>query len=560
MATKSIIEIDVLDDPFKDFQKRWEKYQEQLKSSPSAWKASSSEIKKTNGEVNSVVNNIVIINNGLNKNKKALEDANRTWSSIGKGTKTVAANIKDATTSLLKWASLTSVFSGLLGAGGLMGIGRLAAGAGDRLRQSQGLGMSTSGMQAAQTNFGRAVDVNSVLSSIRDIKNDPSRQWAFGAAGVNQNKSPDELLGDLIKSAKKMQGTSGNKFTAEATGLTNFFSMDELERFKSMSDAQIDSMIKQTAADKKTLEINEKTQQAWQDLDVQLHRSGQTIENIFLSKLVGIAGPLDKLSAALAASLNTILSDPKLPGYIDSFGKSLEDAAKYLGTNDFKNNVKSFIDDVSGMAHGIHRFLEITGLSGSGDKASSNKKNSSITGFNPAWWNLYGKFDTDYQASRQPTSITSKKIGQSSNNQFGSLEGKYGLPSGIMAAQRKIESGGNDRAISPAGAKGAFQFMDSTAAQYGVKDPFNLEQAALGNAKMMHDLLGHFHDNVKNALAAYNWGVGNVDKYLKSNTSSNGTVDYSKMPAETQKYIGSTITIMNNTGGNAVVSMGAIAQ
>ena len=565
MATKSIIEIDVLDDPFKDFQKRWEKYQEQLKDSPSSWTAQSKEVKKVGSEVGSVVNNMVIINNHIKKNKEALDSANRSWASIGKGTKNVASNIADATKSLLKWASLTSVFSGILGAGGLMGIGRLASGAGDRLRQSQGLGVNTSGMQAAQTNFGRVVDVNSVLSSIRDIKNDPSRQWAFGAAGVNQNKPADELVGDLIKAAKRMQGTSGNKFTAEATGLTNFFSMEELERLKHTDDERITAMINQTAADKKSLDLSEKTQRSWQDLDIQLHRAGQQIENIFIDKLSTLAKPIERFSGALVSLLSSALSNPKIPEYIDSFGKSIENAAKNLSSKEFGDNVQTFIGDVVALAKWTHKALVFFGITSdpSGSATSKNAinslgngKNSAITGYHPALWNLYGAFDQDYQASLQPSSKIPKKI----NGQFGALESQYGIPSGLMSAQRSVESNGNDRAVSNKGAKGPFQFMDATAAKYGVKDPFNLDQSSLGNAKMMHDLLAQFHNNLKNALASYNWGSKNVTEYLKTHTGANGVVDYSRMPAETQKYIDKTITIMNNTGGNAVVSMGAIAQ
>lgn len=50
----------------------------------------------------------------------------------------------------------------------------------------------------------------------------------------------------------------------------------------------------------------------------------------------------------------------------------------------------------------------------------------------------------------------------------------------LLDSVKQVESGGNTRAVSPAGALGPYQFMPATAEEYGVKDPFNESQARAG--------------------------------------------------------------------------------
>lgn len=90
-------------------------------------------------------------------------------------------------------------------------------------------------------------------------------------------------------------------------------------------------------------------------------------------------------------------------------------------------------------------------------------------------------------------------------------EQKYGLPQGMLNAVMRTESSGNPNAVSPKGAQGLFQFMPETAKELGI-DPMNPEQAADGAARYLKQHYDRFGDwNL--ALAAYNAGPGNVQKY-----------------------------------------------
>jgi hypothetical protein len=108
---------------------------------------------------------------------------------------------------------------------------------------------------------------------------------------------------------------------------------------------------------------------------------------------------------------------------------------------------------------------------------------------------------------------------------FAQLEQKNGLPSGLLDAVWSAESGRGQNMQSPAGAQGHFQFMPATAEQYGVSDPNNLQQSAAGAARMLSDMMQKT-GSVPGALAAYNWGIGNLERK-----------GMDAAPAETRNYI-----------------------
>lgn len=113
---------------------------------------------------------------------------------------------------------------------------------------------------------------------------------------------------------------------------------------------------------------------------------------------------------------------------------------------------------------------------------------------------------------------------------FARLEKQYGLPEGFLDRMWKQESGRGKNMMGPmtrfGQAKGHFQFLDSTASEVGVKNPFDLPDAAQGAAKYMGMLMKMFGGDLVSATAAYNWGPGNVRNY-----------GLGRAPKETQGYV-----------------------
>lgn len=88
--------------------------------------------------------------------------------------------------------------------------------------------------------------------------------------------------------------------------------------------------------------------------------------------------------------------------------------------------------------------------------------------------------------------------------------GRWNLSAALLAAQLMAESGFDPEAVSPAGAQGIAQFIPSTAAAYGLTDPFDPAAAIDAQAHLMSDLMKEFGSPAL-ALAAYNAGPAPVE-------------------------------------------------
>jgi 2'-5' RNA ligase len=88
-----------------------------------------------------------------------------------------------------------------------------------------------------------------------------------------------------------------------------------------------------------------------------------------------------------------------------------------------------------------------------------------------------------------------------------------GLDPDLLRSVITPESHDNAVAVSPKGAQGLMQLMPATAARFGVSNPFDPDQNIGGGAKYLRWLLDRYHGDVALALAGYNAGEGNVDKY-----------------------------------------------
>ena len=124
------------------------------------------------------------------------------------------------------------------------------------------------------------------------------------------------------------------------------------------------------------------------------------------------------------------------------------------------------------------------------------------------------------------------------------IEQKYGLPAGLLDSVWAAESSRGQKMTSPKGAQGHFQFMPDTAKQYGLTDPNNFDQSADAAGRYYRDLMNRYGGNLYNAVAAYNWGPGNLEKKGMGNA-----------PYETRKYINNVIGGMQGGGAAGGVTI-----
>ena len=100
----------------------------------------------------------------------------------------------------------------------------------------------------------------------------------------------------------------------------------------------------------------------------------------------------------------------------------------------------------------------------------------------------------------------------------------HGVDPRLVRSMVKTESNFNPQATSKTGAKGLLQLMDPTAKELGVVDSFNPRQNLDGGVRYIKKLMDMYGGDQEKALAAYNFGMGNISKGLE-------------YPPETRDYI-----------------------
>ena len=149
-----------------------------------------------------------------------------------------------------------------------------------------------------------------------------------------------------------------------------------------------------------------------------------------------------------------------------------------------------------------------------------------LTNVNPS-----GNFDkftkqvkvTYYKDSKMYDGSSDRSYGSSSASKSGSRNAyddyirasatRHGVDPALMKAMMHTESAFNPNARSPVGAQGLMQLMPATARRFKVNNAWNPAENIEGSAKYIAWLMRRFNNNVEFAVAGYNAGEGNVDKY-----------------------------------------------
>lgn len=620
MAAKSIVEIDVQDEKFQSFLEKFNEYQKALSELPEQWRGAVHGLGETAKETERVrdgteaitkaftdgVSAIASVNDGLDRLNGNLEKATKTQAEFSKKSsgarnflnkaskdaKSLAGHIKDATNSLFSWGTVLGLFSGLAGAGGLWGLNRLAGNASAQRFTALGLGTTAGGLNASAVNYQKALgNPTGTLGAIRDAQLDLSKRWQFQAMGIdNPNQDPAELLPQMIRSARDIFVRNGStQQGAEAYGLTNYFSLDDLNRFKNMSDAEIDAMSKQAQKDTQRLQLTDQQLRQWQDFNVQLDRSKVSIGNTFIRGLAPLAPELDKLSDAFSGAIETVLQSPEVGKWIDGLSDGIRRFGNYLASPELKKDVEAFMSGVERLAHIIGKVIDwiagktslsvddvASGSSILGDKPVTDEKTgqSYVPGSesDPRVW---GWLKSAKRASGvAPTTY---------DEYFEEAAKKYDLDPKLLKSVAAAESSWDQNAVSKAGAQGLMQVMPMNF-QPG-EDPFSPRDNIMAGARVMSWAKGQAGDDVEEMLRWYNGGKnrgskenreypGRVrEKYVALYGSDMpGTNQSAPVAPQAQLGSGKTdqilqqildnqkrgnaqgLVVYNNTGGSAIVS------
>ena len=132
-----------------------------------------------------------------------------------------------------------------------------------------------------------------------------------------------------------------------------------------------------------------------------------------------------------------------------------------------------------------------------------------------------------YYAATQPSLSKPQETGRDAIDRLiDRVAEQVSLAPELIRSVVTAESAYDPTAVSHAGAQGLMQLMPDTARELGVRDSFDPFENLLGGSRYLKQLLDKYDGDLDHALAAYNWGQGNVDRH-----------GLAKMPEETRNYL-----------------------
>ena len=134
---------------------------------------------------------------------------------------------------------------------------------------------------------------------------------------------------------------------------------------------------------------------------------------------------------------------------------------------------------------------------------------SNISQKAPAVTNVFPSITVNDLSTTKPVKIDDQKL----KSIIEKAAETYNLPVQLIEEVVRHESNFQINAKSSAGASGLMQLMPETAKSLGVKNIFDPVENVMAGSKYLRQMLDKYNGNIELALAAYNAGPGNVDKY-----------------------------------------------
>ena len=378
MALKTILEVEIDDSKFRKFRELFDAYNRQLAKVPGAWK----EVNKETAQNRTLMDKLIQaaadqnINSGKQANnakqmEASIRGSSRLWVETAGSAATVEKYVTSITSKLAKWSTLTAVFTGLLGAGSLFGLDRLASAISTNRKSAMGLGVSYGQQSAFNVNYSRFINPGSFLNNVAGAKYDMTSPAyrALMSMGISPNEIQKKNSADLSQEALErlpglfagMKDRSMIGAKAKAYGVDQLMTLQELMAYLNASPQERKATSERYRNDARSMDMSDETTRKWQDFTTQLDRAGRRIQTVFMDKLVALEQPLEKLSDTVVHLVDTLANSGVLSQWISSVSGGLEHLADFINSPDFKKDVKGFGDFLANAVKVIWKFVSTFG-------------------------------------------------------------------------------------------------------------------------------------------------------------------------------------------------------
>jgi hypothetical protein len=355
-----ILKVEIDDADFKAFQQTYAQFQKKVDELPGAWA-------KSDSVVASLQKRFEEMRNSADKQERAGGRAaghahsagesagtlTLSWADMYVTVRRVGTNVTGATRDLVKWERLTAVFSGLLGAGGLYGINKLAANVAARRMTAGGVGLTTGQSDAFRINYGRLGDTGRILQGIAEVSRDNKDQQPFASLGVDsRGKNPADLFIEVMGKIDKILdvtpltrlGSTMRPYHLERLGMDENF-LQLRKEMKPEERAELDAHYRR---DEKDMAVPPEVVEAWTRFNTHIDGVKRQIWTVVDANLVNITPGLELVAGSLVDLLRVISEqkDGHTGTLLDEANGALLKFAKALDSDEGQKKLKNFMKKI----------------------------------------------------------------------------------------------------------------------------------------------------------------------------------------------------------------------
>ena len=319
MAIKSVIEIDVLDEKFKAFQKEFEKYKKSAKESNKEWK-----------DVNTFISKALSQQKEFNKSlKDGVAELKKAALETGK----IASDMASIALSAAKWVAYSAI-------GGFTAMGALAYRANAVTKESSALGITRAQLRSARVYGSPYYDnIEGTLGNIQDVQNSLGDRWKIDRLlGGDSSKNAYENLVPLFDKIRESKATSGG-FVDVAMGKNRAFgdvvTKQDIQALWNMSEQRYRSFREGLVKGPGQFPNEEENSQKWTNFWIAITKTGQLLESKLINVLGKLTEPLAQLTDAVADALVAFLESKEVEAAIKGFVSELKDPENKQALKDF---------------------------------------------------------------------------------------------------------------------------------------------------------------------------------------------------------------------------------
>lgn len=361
MATKSVIEIDIVDEKFQAFAKEFEKLKKSTEAFSETMSKSGSggakEANKTSDAIKKAEKNQKDFN-------KAIKDGGIELKNVALTAAGIAKSMADTAVSAAKWLTLGAIGSG-------WGLAGIAQAVGNDRNLAIGFGIESGQVRASRNILNRyGLDSDSLLKSLNVGLNDPNQMAVLGRLGVNVNQNDPNRAKDPLQALMQMLPTLASfkdTYKGNAAAMWNqqfagtgisYDVVNLLSNLKKQHPEEFKAIPKDIVAESGKLASRDSAEARYQKFLQQLDEAGLRIRSVFVDHSGKLAESLTKLSSSVADAITNLLESKNFKDAIDWLDVHIKEFAEYLTGEQVKKDMQTFLTAVVNVTNGLERLLK----------------------------------------------------------------------------------------------------------------------------------------------------------------------------------------------------------